>query len=160
MERRVSVITRTKDRLLLVKRAIRSVLQQTFSDWTHVIVNDGGNARELDLLLKEFEGQYEGRLEVIHNAESQGMQNASNSGIERVDSEFIVIHDDDDSWHPEFLESCVSFLDEAGPDSVFQGVITHTEKIVEGNRFVRGGERIQPRGVSALFQYQPFSDRL
>ncbi len=114
------------------------MLHQTFCDWTHVIVNDGGNAQELNLLLKEFECRYEGRLKIFHNSESLGMQNASNLGIEGVASEFIVIHDDDDSWHPEFLDSCVSYLDEAGPESIYQGVISQTEKI--GEEIVSFGE--------------------
>jgi len=38
---RVAVVTRTKNRAILLERAIHSVLKQKFHDWTHVIVNDG-----------------------------------------------------------------------------------------------------------------------
>ena len=47
---KVAIITRTKNRCLLLRRAIESVLAQSFADWTHVIVNDGGNRYEVDLL--------------------------------------------------------------------------------------------------------------
>ena len=39
----VAIITRTKDRPLLLRRAVESVLGQTHADWVHVIVNDGGD---------------------------------------------------------------------------------------------------------------------
>ena len=39
---KVAIITRTKDRPLLLERAIQSVESQTYSDYVHVILNDGG----------------------------------------------------------------------------------------------------------------------
>lgn len=41
---RVSVIMRTKDRDVLLRRALSDVARQTFTDWGLVIVNDGGAA--------------------------------------------------------------------------------------------------------------------
>ena len=49
---KVAVITRTKDRSEFLKRAINSVLSQTFEDWLHVIVNDGGNSKTVDFLVQ------------------------------------------------------------------------------------------------------------
>ncbi len=48
----VTVITRTKNRTLLLERAIKSVLAQTREDWTHVIVNDGGDFRKPGVCLE------------------------------------------------------------------------------------------------------------
>jgi hypothetical protein len=41
-----------------------------------------------------------------------------------------VIHDDDDSWHPEFLERTVAFLD-APEGARYGGVATHSHYISE-----------------------------
>ncbi len=128
---RVTVITRTKDRPVLLRRCVQSVLSQTFPDWLHVIVNDGGNPHVLRLLVNEQAARYAGRLEVVDHAVSQGMQNASNRGLEAAAGEFVVIHDDDDSWEPDFLRACVEFLDKEGPASEVQGVITQTTRILE-----------------------------
>ncbi len=127
----VAVITRTKDRPLFLQRAMRSVLAQTHGDWIHVIVNDGGDPAPVDLLVRSFEAEYAGRVRVVHHAESRGMQNASNAGLDAADSEFVVIHDDDDSWEPDFLEVAVAFLEEEGPDSAVRGVVTQTTQILE-----------------------------
>lgn len=128
---RVAVITRTKDRPVMLERCAESVLGQTYKDWVHVIVNDGGNPTTVELTLAPFHNEYAGRLHVIHNPQSVGMQNASNIGIKASDSEFLVIHDDDDTWYPDFLRSCVEFLSEVGPDAQLQGVITHTTWVIE-----------------------------
>ena len=124
-------VRRTKDRPLLLRRCIESVLSQSFADWLHVIVNDGGNPHVAGLVVAEYAARYAGRVEVIHHAESRGMQNASNRGLEAATGEYVVIHDDDDSWERDFLRACVEFLDAEGPDSPVQGVATQTTRILE-----------------------------
>jgi glycosyltransferase involved in cell wall biosynthesis len=78
---RVAVITRTKNRAILLKRAIRSVLDQKYEDWTHVIVNDGGDAGEFSVLAES--GRIQGRVTVIDNP-SVGMEAASIPGYGRA----------------------------------------------------------------------------
>jgi len=131
----VAVITRTQNRPVFLERAIESVLNQTCGDWLHVIVNDGGWAEEVDLLVRAHESSYRGRVLVLHHEESRGMQNASNAGIAATDSEYLIIHDDDDSWSPDFLEKTVAFLEGEGKDSLFQGVVTQTTQIIEEVNF-------------------------
>jgi glycosyltransferase involved in cell wall biosynthesis len=126
---RVAVITRTRDRPLFLRRAIASVLGQTHADWLHVMVNDGGDPAPVDLLAREHATAYRGRLQVVHLPHSVGMQNASNAGIEASASACIAIHDDDDSWQPEFLERTLAALDDA-PDGV-DGVVCQTTQIFE-----------------------------
>ncbi|MBT6461191.1 MAG: glycosyltransferase family 2 protein, partial [Opitutae bacterium] len=131
MINQVSIITRTKDRPVLLKRAIESVLNQTYTDWLHVIVNDGGEKEAVESILEPFRDRYRDRLQILHHDESLGMQEASNAGIKNSNGEFIVIHDDDDSWSPGFLNACLSFLEAEGSESTYQGVITRTERIYE-----------------------------
>lgn len=130
MRKRVAVITRTKNRVLLLKRAVESVLAQTCTDWLHVIVNDGGEKEPVEELLKPYEDRYAGRLLLIHNPESLGMEAASNKGIQASESTYVVIHDDDDSWEPRFLEVCIKTLEDA-PFSSVGGVTTHLNQIFE-----------------------------
>lgn len=128
---RVAVITRTKDRPLMLRRAIESVLKQSFQDWLHVVVNDGGDPTTVQSVISTYLERYQGRLKVLHNEKSLGMQNASNRAIRETDSEYIVIHDDDDSWTPVFLSECVKSLDSFGADHDIQGVATQSVWIFE-----------------------------
>ena len=130
MKSKVTIITRTKNRILLLRRAIESVLGQDFQDWIMVIVNDGGDKNELVNLVSRYEARFKNRCQLIHNNTSVGMEAASNIGIKASDSDYLVIHDDDDSWHPSFLDKCVTFL-ETNPYPSVAGVITHSVRILE-----------------------------
>lgn len=127
---KVAIITRTKNRILLLRRAIESVLGQVFENWLMVIVNDGGKQEEIEWLVQKYYDQFKGRCKIIHNPVSIGMEAASNVGIKTSDSDYVVIHDDDDSWHPDFLQKCVDLLDN-NPHPNFAGVITYTIRILE-----------------------------
>lgn len=128
----VAVITRTKDSPVLLRRAIESVLSQTYDNWIHVIVNDGGDPKVVEGVVGEYRDQYDGRLRVLHNPVSKGMEAASNIGIQAVDSTYIVIHDDDDSWSPDFLRQAISALRwwTRRIPSV-KGVVTHCARVIE-----------------------------
>ena len=130
----------------MLKRAVESVLNQSYPRWVHVVVNDGGVASAVEAVLDLYRDQYEGRLCVIHNPISLGMEAASNLGIRAVESEYIAIHDDDDSWSPDFLSQSVSALRwwSARMPSV-RGVVTHCHRViehVEGNVAVI--DRVEP----------------
>lgn len=127
MKAKVSVITRTKDRVLLLERAIKSVHNQTEKDFIHVIINDAGDPGPVESLLERYKDLIGNRVKLIHNKESRGMEAASNKAVKSVDSTYVAIHDDDDSWHPEFLERSIKALE--GSDAA--GVVVRTDKITE-----------------------------
>jgi glycosyltransferase involved in cell wall biosynthesis len=122
-----AIITRTKDRPLLLHRAARSVARQKYRDFAWVVVNDGGDRGEVEAALEPAR-QHEVDLHLVHRRESTGMEAASNAGLAASKSEYIAIHDDDDTWHPAFLERTVSFLESA---PLFVGVICHSEEVRE-----------------------------
>jgi glycosyltransferase involved in cell wall biosynthesis len=128
---KVAIITRTKNRPLLLKRALRSVLAQTFTNWHHVVVNDGGDSRPVDELCAEEADRYGNRLTIVHQEESRGMEAASNAGMRASTSDYAVIHDDDDTWKPTFLEECIALLESPRLPRSVRGVVTHTERILE-----------------------------
>jgi glycosyltransferase involved in cell wall biosynthesis len=127
---KVVVVTRTRERKTLLRRAMQSVIGQSFEDWQHVVVNDGGNKDEVEGLATEFEKAYKGRLKILH-LDHVGMQAASNEAIKSTDSTYICIHDDDDGWHPDFLGETISRLEELGVKSSYQGIISKTVRILE-----------------------------
>ena len=106
----VAIITRTKDRPHLLKRAIESVLNQSHTDWLHVIVNDHGCQANLEDVLTPYRAAHAERVLVLHHTGTPGMQNASNYGIQQSQSKYLCIHDDDDSWHPDFLRTTLAHM--------------------------------------------------
>ena len=87
---KVAVVTRTKDRGVLLERAIKSVHQQTLTDLVHVIINDSGDKKVVDDLVAKYEGIIKGRVKVIHNDVSHGMEAASNKAIKSVDLSLLL----------------------------------------------------------------------
>lgn len=125
----VAVITRTLNRPLLLKRAACSVAAQTYPNFIWVVVNDGGDPEIVDRVIENSPVDRR-RIVRIDNPLSRGMEAASNAGIRSVESDYIVIHDDDDSWHPDFLRRTIDFLH--GPRGrPYGGVITQSLYISE-----------------------------
>lgn len=125
---KVAVITRTKDRPLLLERAIKSVHEQTAQDFVHVIYNDGGDKAAVDNLLDKYEKITNGRVKVVHKPQaSDGPDTVLTEAVKAADSNYVAVHDDDDTWHPEFLERCTKLLDSEG----VMGVVVRTDKVDE-----------------------------
>src|ERR1039458_3303463 len=124
----VDIITRTKDRPFLLRRALRSVGQQTFRNWCHIFVNDGGAPAPLQALARELGPEQQARLKILHNQNSLGMEAASNLGIRAGTSPLVTLLDDDDTWDPDFLATCVELL-EKSPQ--IMGVVTQTMRVEE-----------------------------
>ncbi|MDK4713671.1 glycosyltransferase [Rhizobium sp. CNPSo 4039] len=137
-EASVAIITRTKNRPLLLQRAAQSVAQQTHTNYTWVVVNDGGDEVVARKVIESCAVDRTKILLVSHK-ESIGMEAASNSGIRNSDSDLIVIHDDDDSWEPTFLEKTVDFLNSSAGRH-YGGVVTHTTYVSEE---IRGSKVIE-----------------
>lgn len=124
----VAIITRTLNREIFLKRLLYILLNQSFKDFTWIIVNDGGSQDPINLIIKEA-NSLGIDAKAIHHEKNLGMEAASNSGIKNSKSEYIVILDDDDSWDSRFLEETTGFL--KVNQSRYSGVVTQSKIIVE-----------------------------
>ena len=106
----VAIITRTRDRPILLERAFQSILSQTHQDWHVYVVNDGGCKAHVDELVAKYKGQFGDRSTILHNETSLGLARAVNTALRRVEGDFVILHDDDDTWDKEFLERTTTFL--------------------------------------------------
>lgn len=158
----VGIITRTKDRPVLLKRALESVIHQSYEDWRLVIVNDGGDPATVDRLVNHYAPQFRGRVSIIHNPVSLGMEAASNKGIQSVRTRYLAIHDDDDSWAPEFLTIAVAEIEQIRQKfPQVAGVIALANAIyerVEGN--IVHIDRTEPYWTSAKRGFVSLSELL
>lgn len=124
---KVSIIIRTSERYIFLERAIQDVLQQTYKQWYIILVNDGGDISRINNILQKYNVPVE-KIKVINVNKNQGLHKAINLGAKAVATEFVVMHDDDDTWHPDFLKETIAYL-EADPTRM--GVITHSYKVYE-----------------------------
>ncbi|MFC8038829.1 glycosyltransferase family 2 protein [Paenarthrobacter sp. NPDC057355] len=127
---RVTIVTRTKNRPVFLARALDDIFAQTFQDFELVIVNDGGDPSDVERLTSQRPDAERERITTLHHPESAGMEAASNAGVKAGSGEFVVIHDDDDFWAPDFLARTVAYLDEPA-HAAETGVMVRTEIVIE-----------------------------
>lgn len=115
MRYRVAVLTISYNSLELLKKAVASIQNQSFSDWVHIIVNDGSTDKTAEYLnkLAETSDQY-----IVRNLDkNSGIANARNQCLKMIppNTEFVCILDADDIAREDKLEKQIKYL-EARPD--------------------------------------------
>lgn len=115
---RVSVIIPTRNRLPLLKKALKSVEEQTFGNLEIIVVDDASDDDTAEFLREEME---KGRLRVIRHESRAGGGKARNSGILAAKGDFIAFLDDDDEWLPKKLEKQLPLFDDPQVGLVYTG---------------------------------------
>lgn len=100
----------------MIKKAVESVIQQTYKDWELIVVDDSPvdyvYRKDVALTVKSFGDD---RIIYIAMEKNSGGCAARNRGIIESKGEFITFLDDDDQYLPEKLELQVQALKE-NPD--------------------------------------------
>lgn len=119
-----SVITPTTNKAELL-RASKSIVNQTFTDWEHIIINDGLPETEIDGLIGVL--YPEGRVQYIKHKERMERLISYNDGLKVAKGEWIVFLDDDDEYVPFFLEYLASEIAKYPDFKVFNygGLVTN-----------------------------------
>jgi glycosyltransferase involved in cell wall biosynthesis len=109
----VSVIIPTFNRSLLLERAIRSVLSQTYRSFEIVIIDDASTDDTKENLDKQFRDEInDGILRYFKNETKLERCRSRNKGLEIARGEYIAFLDDDDVWLPEHLEVLFEYMTE------------------------------------------------
>lgn len=101
---KISVIIPTFNRAYVLKRAIDSVLEQTYKDFELIIVDDGSTDETSKLLLGLGE-----KIRVI-KTENFGVSHARNLAINASQSEYVSFLDSDDYWDKKKLQRQIETL--------------------------------------------------
>lgn len=104
-----SVIMPTYNCEKYVEEAINSVLNQTYSDFELIIVDDGSIDSTASIVRSI--AQTDSRVKFFEN-EHGGVSAARNRGIEEAKGKYILFIDGDDTWNPKLLEECGSAIKE------------------------------------------------
>lgn len=107
------VITSYKREKRIVKRALDSILDQTYQDFDIIIVDDnrGEGSEILSSSLLELK-ECDDRIQVIKTEGGHGAQHARNTGIRHSTGKYVAFLDDDDEWMKEKLMKQVRALEE------------------------------------------------
>lgn len=100
------IITTYKRKPELLKRAINSVISQTFTDWEIIVVDDSPADYELRDEVRDTVQQFsaEYRILYVQHTKNLGASAARNTGINLAKGDYVSFLDDDDEYLPQKLE--------------------------------------------------------
>jgi glycosyltransferase involved in cell wall biosynthesis len=89
-----------------IRQSIESVINQTYSNWELIIINDCSN----DTSLKIINSYNDKRIKIINNLTNEGVSFSRNQGIKIAKGNFISFLDSDDIWHDDMLMTQLIYL--------------------------------------------------
>ncbi len=117
-EFKISVVIPTFNRKNFLKKAIESVLKQTFSSYEIIVVDNVSSDGTLEMVKKEYP-----TVKTIVQS-IPGVSATRNLGIKKSEGNWIAFLDSDDQWHQEKLKSQVeSILEDKNKD-----FLSHTDE--------------------------------
>lgn len=99
-----------------IREAIDSILEQTFTDFEFLIINDGSTDNTVDII-SEYDDP---RIKLVHNDGNKGLIYSLNYGLEIAQGKYIARMDADDIAMDTRLEKQVRFLED-NPDTSILG---------------------------------------
>lgn len=105
----ISIITPTYNRRAVLARAIRSVQRQTFTDYEHLIIDDGSEDGTADLVRSL--GDH--RIRFVRFPTRRGANAARNAGVERARAHWLTFLDSDDEYLPSRLSAFIRWQESA-----------------------------------------------
>ncbi|HLN21852.1 MAG TPA: glycosyltransferase family 2 protein [Bacteroidales bacterium] len=120
-----SVVTPTRNRPHLLKRCMSSISRQTFSNYEHIIIDDGSDDDTKEII----DENRSDHLIYFRHENSRGVAASYNTGLKNTKGEFIIFLDDDDEAMPSLLEKLNDEFSSKGKNVGF--IITGIDKVVD-----------------------------
>lgn len=102
---RVTVIIPTHDRLAMLREAVRSVREQTFTDWELIVVDDASTDDTWDWLSRQV------NLQAVRLSDQRGPAAARNAGAAEARGRYLAFLDSDDLFAPDKLARQLELLE-------------------------------------------------
>jgi glycosyltransferase involved in cell wall biosynthesis len=106
---KVSVVIPSYNRARYLRRAIQSVLDQTFKDFEIIVVDDA-STDETPQIVEAFRNP---TIRYFRHDTNQREARSRNPGVQNAVGEYIAFLDDDDSWLPQKLALQVDLFDKS-----------------------------------------------
>lgn len=84
-----------------LRKALESIVSQTYKDWELIIINDG-STDSTEIIVKDYINQ--GYPIIYHYQENHGLGYSRNEALKRSQGEYVAFIDHDDLWLPTKLE--------------------------------------------------------
>jgi glycosyltransferase involved in cell wall biosynthesis len=130
---KITVIVPTYSRPYTLRKAIVSVLNQTYKDYEIVVVNDAGP--DVEAVLAPLRGSQNEIVYLRHDS-NRGLAAARNTGLRAASGKYVSYLDDDDIFFPDHLERLVTFLEDGKHKVAYSDAYRAIQKNVNGRYVV------------------------
>lgn len=110
----ISVIMPAYNAGRFLEEAIRSVMDQTVTDWELLVLDDGST--DDTLVIAQRMAQLDDRIRVLPNEQNMGVACTRNRGFDLCRGEYVALLDSDDVWYPQKLETQLTLMRETNAD--------------------------------------------
>ncbi len=111
MDDKISVIMACYNCEKTMRKAIESILAQTYTNWVMICCDDGSTDKTWEVL-QEYKDRYPNKFVVIQNECNKKLPYSLNHCLEYVETEYVARMDADDWSLPERFEIQLKFLKE------------------------------------------------
>ncbi len=113
-----SIIIPVYNKANFIENTLKSVFQQSFTDYEILLINDGSTDDSESKIVTFNDSRIH-----YYSKKNEGVSETRNLGIEKAKSEFIVFLDADDYWYPNFLEEMFLLIKRFPEQRVFSAAI-------------------------------------
>ena len=163
---KISVVMSVWNGEKYLREAIESILNQTFTDFEFLIVNDGSTDSSFEII----QGYQDERIWVINNEKNIGLTKSLNKAIKQARGEYIARQDADDVSLPDRFEQQVEYFEEH-PEVALLGTSAYKideqgkvlgrvivpakpgGNLLKGNQFNHGSTMLKREAVDRLGGY-------
>jgi glycosyltransferase involved in cell wall biosynthesis len=122
----VSIVIPSYNHGHLIFRALKSVIDQTHSNW-EIIIIDNNSEDNTDEVLNDFK---DSRIRIFKISNNGNIAVSRNMGIKNAKGEWVAFLDSDDWWYPNKLEECLKLIDKK------TALIYHKLKIIREKKSI------------------------
>lgn len=112
-EKLISIIVPVYNSEKFLKRTVQSILDQTYQNFELILINDGSTDNS-GLICENF-ATADSRVHIFH-MKNGGISVAQNRGLDEAKGEYLTFCDNDDLYHPQYLEVLAGALEQTDAD--------------------------------------------
>lgn len=113
----VSIITPSYNSEKYIEATIKSVQNQTYTNWEHIIVDDASTDTTVSII--KGIAKKDPRIKLLKNNENLGSAASRNKGIDMAIGTYLTFIDADDIWFTNFIEKSIFFMTQCKVPFVF-----------------------------------------